>query len=132
MAQMIVTVELSAEDRARIDKLLEKLDRLTTHDCSKCVDNAVQYVAAMQSQADATPTADQEPTADTPAPEKPVEAVQEHTVAMEDVQKKVVELSAAGKKADVRAIVKDYAERVSGIPADKLPEVWSRLAALEG
>ena len=44
----------------------------------------------------------------------------------------MVTLSAANKKAEVRAIVKEYADRVSAIPEDKLSEVWAKLKALEG
>lgn len=50
----------------------------------------------------------------------------------EDIQQKVVALSASGKKAEVREIVKSYAEKVSAIPADKFGEVMARLAGLEG
>ena len=34
--------------------------------------------------------------------------------------------------AEVREIVKSYAEKVSAIPADKFGEVMARLAELEG
>ena len=51
---------------------------------------------------------------------------------MSDIQKRVVELAAAGKKAQVREIVKSYAERVSEIPEEKLAEVLGRLNALGG
>lgn len=85
-----------------------------------------------------------QPEALTPAvaePEKPVEAVQPEAPAEEpapaktytqsDVQQAVVRLSAAGKKAQVREIVKFYADRVSAIPADKYAEVMEKLTALE-
>lgn len=49
-----------------------------------------------------------------------------------DIQKVVVRLAAAGKKAEVREIVKGYADRVSAIPEDKRAEVLARLSALEG
>ena len=60
-----------------------------------------------------------------PAPETP-------QYKPEDIQQKVVALSASGKKAEVREIVKSYAEKVSAIPADKFGEVMARLAGLEG
>jgi hypothetical protein len=58
--------------------------------------------------------------------------VTESFYAVEDVQRKVVELSAAGKKVEVREIVTAYATRVSEVPADKLDEVMAKLIALEG
>ena len=68
--------------------------------------------------------------------EKPVEtqetAKAEPSVSKADIQKKVIDLSSAGKKAEVRDIVKAYADKVSTIPEDKLSEVWAKLTALEG
>ena len=52
-------------------------------------------------------------------------------VKLSDIQQKVVELSAAGMKAQARDIVKAYAEKVSAIPEDKLQEVWDKLDSLE-
>lgn len=70
---------------------------------------------------------------DQAAPQEAVSSIKEEpSPALEDIQKKVVELSAAGKKTEVRAIVKAYADKVSEIPADKLAEVWKQLTALEG
>lgn len=71
---------------------------------------------------------------DKPEPTAQAEPEPEQTAGKVDkaeVQKKVVELSAAGKKAEVRDIVKSYAERVSAIPEDKLAEVMAKLEALE-
>lgn len=53
-------------------------------------------------------------------------------VKLADVQKKVVDLSAAGKKDAVKAVVQAYAPRVSAIPEDKLAEVLAKLTELEG
>ena len=53
-------------------------------------------------------------------------------VSLADIQKKVVELSAAGKKAEVRDIITKFANRVSAIPAEHTAEVWSQLIGLEG
>ena len=65
-----------------------------------------------------------------PAPEPTPEQPQGYT--LEDVRRKVVELTTAGHKAQVREIVKDYAETVSCLPEDKFPEIMDRLTALEG
>jgi hypothetical protein len=66
-----------------------------------------------------------------PGPETPAEEPVK-TVGLSDIQKKVVELSAAGKKSAVRDVITKYASRVSAIPADKTAEVWEQLTALEG
>ena len=83
---------------------------------------AVQTVAA--------PTA----TINGSVPEVPDGAIPEAPVvpSTADIQKAVVRLAAAGKKAEVREIVKGYADRVSAIPEDKRTEVLARLSALEG
>ena len=60
-----------------------------------------------------------------------VEAPEPAVVSMADIQKKIVDLSAAGMKSQVRDVVKAYAERVSLIPEEKLSEVYALLEALE-
>ena len=68
-------------------------------------------------------------------PPQPTETVTEGPeITLEQVQKKVVQLAAGwggAKKAQVRAIINDYAPKVPDLPVDKLPEVWERLLALE-
>lgn len=54
------------------------------------------------------------------------------THTREDVQRKVVELCAAGKKPEVKEIVNAYAERVGAIPENILGVVMAKLCALEG
>ena len=60
------------------------------------------------------------------------EAVPQPEVKLADIQRKVVDLSTAGKKDAVKAIIQAYAPKVSAIPEDKLPEVWAKLTELEG
>jgi hypothetical protein len=71
-----------------------------------------------------------ETTEQIPAEEAPVEEPIK-VVSLSDIQKKVVELSAAGKKAEVRDIITKYANRVSAIPAEHTAEVWDQLIGLE-
>ena len=139
-----ITIELCAEDRARLDRLAEALER--RHDCDACTKGIVDYVAHVtRSGAEATTENHTEAPAEKPAEpdtipaeeEKPVEvksepAAEAPKVERSDIQKKVVELSQAGKKAEVRDIVKAYADKVSTIPEDKLAEVLEKLTALEG
>lgn len=93
-----ITIELCAEDRARLDHINVNLTEL------------IMRVMGNQ------------------APDMG-EALQ---YKLEDIQQKVVALSASGKKAEVREIVKSYAEKVSAIPADKFGEVMAKLIGLEG
>ncbi len=137
-----VTVELCAEDRARLDKIFEAL---TAHNCSSCAKSVAEYtsqfVAQSAARAGADEAADEQPTVDTPVAEVPEngqempkaeDKPEAPQVSTSDIQRKVVELSSAGKKAEVREIVKAYADKVSTIPEDKLGEVWQKLTALEG
>lgn len=122
-----IPIELCQEDRARIDKVIELLTLSTGQRCQSCAD-AVQQAF--------TETRPVEFTKDTPAEEAPAEPAQEADTAPQvtkaDIQQKVIQLSAAGKKAEVREIVTAVATKVSDIPEDKLAEVWAALNALEG
>lgn len=129
MNNINVTVELCAEDRARLDMILEALQ------------NAGAPAAAPEKPQEASkPVADETPApvaeepvvAAEPAKEEPVVEEPAKVVSLSDVQQKVVALSAAGQKEKVREIVKRYAERVSLIPEDKAAEVWDLLTALAG
>jgi hypothetical protein len=124
-----ITITLPTVE-AKLDRIIELLEQFTTHDCSKCTESVVKYVASELGQTEqAEPQKEeipgQEVLVDTPAPEKPV-------VKLADVQKKVVDLSTAGKKDAVKAVIQAYAPRVSAIPEDKLAEVLEKLTALEG
>ena len=67
-----------------------------------------------------------EPVADQPEEVKP-------TVTLDEIRKKVVQLSAAGAQAKeaVRAIVTEYGRNVSAIPFQKYAEVMDRLNAVK-
>lgn len=125
MNNITVKVELCAEDRTRLDRILSALESTV----DKPVERPQDAVEAPQAEVKAEPTPEAEPAtvAEEPAKEEPVKVVE-----LADIQRKVVELSAAGKKAEVREIVKLYADRVSAIPAEKTAEVWDKLTALEG
>lgn len=120
---------------AKLDRIIELLEKQTTHNCESCVNTATQYVAEALRQ-DAQESAEDNGKVNTqPEEEKPTAATEANdapVVKREDVQSLVVKLSAAGKKDAVKEIVTAYAPRVSGIPEDKLAEVWDKLTALEG
>lgn len=121
-----IPIELCQEDRARIDKVIELLTLSTGQRCQGCADAVQQAFTARQ------PI---EFTKDTPEEETPAEPVQEADTAPQvtkaDIQQKVIQLSAAGKKAQVREIVTAVATKVSDIAEDKLADVWAALNALE-
>lgn len=126
-----ITIELCAEDRARLDAILEALQGSRAN-CQGCVEAALKVASAGK----ASPEAVEQPEPEvvtTPEPEAAPEPEKqpERTVERSDIQRKVVELSGAGKKPEVREIVTQYASCVSDIPEDKLVEVWERLAALK-
>lgn len=133
-----ITIELCAEDRARLDKILEAL--AARPDCTRCAKQVVDYCTQVTGvneygeKVEPEAPAEAEHPVENPFPEPatPKAKPAAPAVSKSDVQQKVVALSAAGKKAEVREIVHAYAERVSGIPEDKLPEVMAKLNALEG
>lgn len=153
-----ITIELCAEDRARLDGILAGLQKLTS--CTNCVQSALTYKEAVQDDIQKK-LADTLAKAETPAeppknatgeaeavtapidhpaeedlpwgdPAQPADA--KPTVTLEQIQQKVVQLAAGNngaKKAQVRAIVNAYAKKVSDLPEDKWSEVWGKLTALE-
>jgi hypothetical protein len=127
-----ITIELCEEDRQRIESLI----------------GMTGYIAAyLKGLAEKTLTKAEEPEKAEPVNEHPVDEVSPH-VAPEpvaeskpvaeanytkaDVQALVLKLAApgAGKKDAVKAIVNEYAKKVSDIPEDKLNEVMAKLQKL--
>jgi hypothetical protein len=141
-----ITIELCAEDRARIDRLaaaLEALQPQTIH-----VDDPIQKALAEQvAKSEKTPKqspvesageaktetpATPQPEAETTAVEEPAPVAEEKPApTTAELQQKVIALVNKGKKAEVAAIVKSYAATVSGIPEDKRAECMDKLNALE-
>lgn len=146
-----ITIELCAEDRARIDRLTKALETrvaqaeqiladIAEDQKSDAVLEALKtQVAPTESPAEPAGAAEAETPA-TPQPEAEQAATAEPAPAAEakpapttqELQQKVIALVNKGKKADVSAIVKSYAATVSGIPEDKRAECLDKLIALEG
>lgn len=145
-----IIIELCAEDRARLDKIIAALeqgaespapteakteDKPTTPKAkSKTKTSKPTEAAGEPTEAAEEPT----PTTDTPEEEKkPAEApAAAPTVTLEQIQQKVVQLAAGfdgAKKAQVRGIINDYGAKVSDLKdqPEKWDEVWGRLTALE-
>ena len=130
-----ITIELCQEDRARLDRIIEALEQ------SRAI--AVNSMSvAPNVEPDVLKTETEEPMEGQVTVEEIVETTEQITaeeasveepikvVSLSDIQKKVVELSAAGKKAEVRDIITKYANRVSAIPAEHTAEVWDQLIGL--
>jgi hypothetical protein len=138
MNNINITTELCAEDRARLDRLTAALESLTAGIGSVgtpyTVNNVCNVVEAAETEAPKTEapaepeSAPEEVGAPTDDPD--VKEVPEHTKA--ELQQKVISIVTAGKKDEVKAIIEQYAERVSAIPDEKINEVWDKLTALEG
>lgn len=141
----VITIELCAEDRARLDAILGALQ--AGPNCESCVKSAIDFVGNHQNPEAAPdenptqgvastasePIATAKTTAPDPVTDQSTTSDPEPKVERSDIQKKVVELSQAGKKDAVRSIVTAYNNtKVSDIPEDKLPEVLEKLTALEG
>lgn len=150
----IITIELCAEDRARLDRIIEALGN--HHNCEHCVSAAITMTKAAQAEAETPTIAANEPTPTTitPEPETPAETPAEHpldappievneptapepveVVNPSEVRSKVVDLCSKGKKAEAKAIIEAYAPSVSELlklPADKIAEAYAKLNALEG
>lgn len=143
MNNINVTVNLSAEDRARLDRLAEALEKYP-HKCENCAKSVAEGVAAFVAKEVNTPheepknepqdpVKEKAPATDPAEKEKPADET-EPAVTLEQIQQKVIQLAAGNdgaKKAKVREIINAYAKKVSDLPEDKWSEVWAKLTALE-
>lgn len=118
-----ITFNLADQDRETLSKILAALERMTN--CQQCARMAGAYAQSITEQREAVqadhPVSDPFP-AEVPKQEKPIKR--------EDIQRKVVELSAAGRKGTVKNIITAYADCISDIPEDKLAEVYRKLIDL--
>lgn len=138
MAEIRVTTELCAEDRTRLDNLFYAIVQQTEllkgrQEMAEAVGKFVE-APAEEPQAPATAEEPEAPAEEIAPeePEAPVANAEAPKIKLADIQQKVVALSAAGKRDEVRGIVKKYAECVSKIAEEAYVEVWDDLTALEG
>ena len=154
-----ITIELCAEDRARLDRLTAALERRA---CDKCVATAMAAMNAPQQPATPDPVqkalAEALEQAETPAeaPQEPAGATEAETpattqadeeqpaaaadapeaapvVTVDDIRERYVALVSSGKKDVARDTIKSYnVTKISDIPAGKCAEVMAKLNALEG
>ena len=133
-----VTIELCAEDRARLDSLTQALNSLLSQITPPTLTmEPMKHTQAAQ-EAPTAPAAEQ-PTVNPPEAEQPEPAAPakpdepEKAVTADDIRALVQKLVApiTGKRDKAKAIVTKYAPSVSEIPADKFGEVFAALKALE-
>lgn len=156
-----ITIELCTEDRARIDRLIAAMEHRTCDSCvttarayvkqattesDPITEKLAQTLAKAEEPTEAPKNATEKAEEITPPTtqaeeERPTreeiaqpEPIKEPTITKAELQQKITQLAAANngaKKAQVREIVKSYAETVSKLPEDKYSEIWARLTALE-
>ena len=128
-----ITIELCQEDRQRLDEVIAFLGLLvgekysTRESALAAFDKGTIQTPATEHPVDeVSPHADPEPVVEPAAePEAP-------KASRADVQALVIKLAApgTGKKDEVKAIVNEYAKKVSDIPEEKLNEVMAKLNEL--
>lgn len=121
-----ITIELCAEDRARLDRLAVALENKA---CDKCVTAAVEYIKS----ATAPVAAPQEPKEEPiPVEENPAPPKAEKNISTAELRAKFIALSAKGLKQQAADVVKAYAPTIPSVPEDKIAECYEKLVALEG
>lgn len=150
-----ITIELCTEDRAKLDKLAERMEAIITL-TQFVIDNGIgpakptvtirqdddELTKKLQAVVDRakTPTESVEaqtltttPTKEeTPTEAKETEPTPIKTVSRTELGAKVRELMTKGYRDQVKAVIQSYAPTVPGVPEDKLNECYSKLSALEG
>lgn len=136
-----ITIELCAEDRARLDKIIEGLSNLTapaitivTQKVEAPAEETTVPQEATETHTDENVTSAEE-VASQPEPVEDIPTQMKPLVTHDMIRQKVTQLMASGdpqKKDATRNIVKAYANNVTSLPQDKWPEIWDKLTALEG
>lgn len=143
-----ITIELCAEDRARLDRiadLLEAQNAGTVKSVSSKPEKTATEPKKVEAPTSAQPKAEKPTVAKQPAHNDAVDALayavasapettEEEAPAVEltDLQQIIIKLANAGKQAELRKVIFEYAERVTQIPEDKYAEVYAKLQELEG
>lgn len=126
MNNLNLTIELCAEDRARLDAIIAALQAVGTPFSPTAPSQTVETA----------PETHDAPTTVTgsPEPEQPAQDMQDGTETQHAthgmVQDLVITLSSQGHKAEAREIVQRYAPRVSAIPDADLDAVYVALDAV--
>lgn len=126
MNSVTLTVELCAEDRARLDAIIAALQAAGTPFPAP----VASVVAQTAPETHDAPT----PVTDTPAPETPAQDAQDGAETQHAthgmVQDLVITLASWGHKSEAREIVQRFAPRVSAIPDADLDAAFTALDAV--
>ena len=151
MNNINITVNMSQEDRLRIDTVIGLLEGLTTAAQSanliepKVVETVIYpHKDAHKEYWDTVGLIKEEQTSQDEPQEVENEEITEEdirlttnldacepTVTEQDILQKVIALCGKGKKAEAKGIITTYADSVSDLPDSTLNEVWDKLTALE-
>ena len=134
-----ITIELSAEDRALLNRIADSLEKLkASGGAFISVDTSTPKtkpkIEPQKPEKVTEPTSAQPVEEKTTEPEPAPQTEQDEDVpgvTLDDIRQVVVHLAANGKKAEARAIVTKYAKSVGEIPADKIAEVFKELGAVD-
>lgn len=120
-----ITIELCAEDRARLDAIIEGL-KANKPNCKGCVENAIRMVAPAETIANPII---EDPVPEAPAAEAPAPAPEVKPVSLAEFQKAVTQVCAKGpeQKQAAKEIINKYACSVSAVPEDKRAEAMAEL-----
>lgn len=127
-----ITIELCAEDRARLDRIAALLEGKS---CTCKPVKAEPKTEPAVTEEVGRPTSTQPEPKKATTPEPVTQAPKDEDVppvSLSDIQALVVKLATTGgKKVEARAVVTKYAARVTEIPEDKYVAVYDELKKLE-
>lgn len=138
MNEITVTVNLSAEDRKRLDAILDALE--ASRNCERCANTVANAfsdfaggpgTALKRVEPETVPTEAKVPE----KPEQPQQAAQtqpQKAITVADIRALSAAAIAAGKKPQVKEIISRYADSISSLPENCLTEVHEQLTALQG
>jgi hypothetical protein len=139
-----ITIELCAEDRARLDAIIEGLKEgirpvISTPETPKeepQVNTYPEEETPTEAEIEAPQPVQEEEVTAADHPVEDTTPFPEPKVTLEQIQQKVIQLAARGGdvKAKVREVINTYGTKVSDLKdyPEKWTEVWEKLNALEG
>ena len=123
MNNVTLTINLSADDRARLDRIIEILEQPTLPRTAPEIVQRSKPVAL-------TPTPIEEIPKKETSGEEPTTVETMPSITESDIRAMVMTLIKNGKKDEAKAIVNEYAASISDITATDRPIVHKRLTAL--
>lgn len=138
MNEITLTVNLSGEDRKRLDAILDALQ--ASRNCERCANTVANAfsdftrgteTALKQASPAPVPTEAKAPEK-SEQPRQAAQAQPQKGITVDDIRSLSAALIAAGKKPQVKEIISRYADSISSLPESCLTEVYGQLTALKG